>query len=53
MEDKVKMIFATIKRRELPIFLKIINKNNPAAFYTVEDARKAKKGITKNKLVLK
>ena len=33
MEGKVKMIFATIRRNDLKLFLKILNKNNPTAFF--------------------
>jgi len=44
MENPVKMIFATIRRNDLKRFIKILNKNNPNAFYTVEDVRMVKEG---------
>ncbi len=44
MENPVKMIFATIRRNDLKRFLRILNKNNPNAFYTVEDVRMVKEG---------
>lgn len=47
MEGKVKMIFATIRRNDLKLFLKILNKNNPTAFFTVEDVRMVKEGYFK------
>lgn len=39
-QSKGKIIFSVIYNKELTEFLKIINKNNPKAFFTVEDVRK-------------
>jgi uncharacterized protein YebE (UPF0316 family) len=47
MEGDVKMIFATIRRNNLKLFLRILNKNNPTAFYTVEDVKMVKEGYFK------
>jgi len=44
MDSPVKMIFATIRRNDLKKFIRILNKNNPNAFYTVEDVRMVKEG---------
>ena len=44
MDNPVKMIFATIRRNDLKKFIRILNKNNPNAFYTVEDVRMVKEG---------
>ncbi|MFZ4401508.1 MAG: DUF2179 domain-containing protein [Bacteroidales bacterium] len=44
MDSPVKMIFATIRRNDLKRFISILNKNNPNAFYTVEDVRMVKEG---------
>ncbi len=53
-EGAVKMIFSSIKRRELNTFISILNKNNPTAYYTVEDAKLIKDGvITKRKPFLR
>ncbi|MHC1775365.1 MAG: DUF2179 domain-containing protein [Lentimicrobium sp.] len=49
MEDNVKMIFATIRRNDLKLFLRILNKNNPTAFFTVEDVRMVKEGYFEKK----
>jgi len=49
MENDVKMIFATIRRNDLKLFLRILNKNNPTAFFTVEDVRMVKEGYFKKK----
>lgn len=38
-EKKVVMIFSVIERKELSDILKIINKFNPKAFYSIEDVR--------------
>lgn len=44
MDGPVKMIFSTIRRKDLKHFLGILSKNNPSAFYTVEDVKKVKDG---------
>ena len=49
MNGNVKMVFATIRRNDLKLFLKILNKNNPTAFYTVEDVRMVKEGYFKKR----
>ncbi|MBN2199077.1 MAG: DUF2179 domain-containing protein [Candidatus Aminicenantes bacterium] len=41
----VKVIFTIIKRKDLPELVAIIQAINPKAFYTVEDVRRAKKGV--------
>lgn len=35
----VKIIFMLLRRRDLPKVQKLVNKNNPRAFYTVEDVQ--------------
>lgn len=49
MNGPVKTIFSTIKRGDLKIFIKILNKHNPTAFYTVEDVKMVKEGYLYNK----
>ncbi len=44
MDGHVKMIFSTIRRKDLKQFLGVLSKNNPSAFYTVEDVKKVKDG---------
>jgi len=44
MDGPVKMIFSTIRRKDLKIFLKILHRNNPTSFYTVEDVKMVKEG---------
>jgi uncharacterized protein YebE (UPF0316 family) len=44
MDGPVKMIFSTIRRKDLKQFLGVLSKNNPSAFYTVEDVKKVKDG---------
>ena len=46
MEQAVKMVFSTIMRSRLKEFLNILEKNNPNAFYTIEDVRKVKEGFS-------
>jgi uncharacterized protein YebE (UPF0316 family) len=41
----VKIIFTIIKRKNLPEIIKLINKHNPKAFYTVERVQMANEGI--------
>jgi uncharacterized protein YebE (UPF0316 family) len=40
----VKIIFAVLKRQDVPYVIKIINKFNPNAFYSIEDVRHVKEG---------
>ena len=44
MDGPVKMIFSTVRRKALSNFISLLNKNNPSAFYTVEDVKKVKDG---------
>lgn len=44
MDGPVKMIFSTIQRKNLKRFIHILLKNNPMAFYTVEDVKMVKEG---------
>lgn len=44
MTGKLKMLFTTVKRKDLKEALGIIQKHNPQAFYTVEDIRTASEG---------
>jgi len=37
MEQPVKMIFSTLKRNQIKLFLNTLKENNPTAFYTIED----------------
>ena len=41
----VKIIFTILKRKNLDSIIKIINKHNPNAFYTIEDVRVASQGV--------
>lgn len=45
MEGPVKMIFSTIKRKQIKDFLQILNKENPTAFYTIEDVKQVREGF--------
>ena len=49
MKGPVKMLFSTFNRSDLKRFLQILNKNNPTAFYTVEDVKMVKEGYLQNK----
>lgn len=40
----VKMLFSIIKRKDLESALRIINTNNPNAFYTIEEVQKVNEG---------
>jgi uncharacterized protein YebE (UPF0316 family) len=52
-EGPVTIIYSMVKRKELKNVTGIINKYNPGAFYSVEDARMANEGIfPKDKLPL-
>ena len=44
MEQPVKMIFSTLKRNQIKLFIEILQHNNPTAFYTVEDVKQVKEG---------
>ena len=44
MEGPVKMIFSTIKRKQVKDFLETLNADNPTAFYTVEDVKEVREG---------
>jgi len=41
----VKIIFTIIKRKDVASVLKIINRLNPQAFYTIEDIRSVRQGV--------
>lgn len=47
--SKGKIIFSVIQSKELTEVIKIINKNNPKAFFTVEDVRKVSSGQFKKR----
>ncbi len=49
MHEPVKMVFSTIKRKDLKEFLKILKLNNPTAFYTIEDVKMVKEGYLHKK----
>lgn len=52
MEGNVKMLFSTIKRKQIKTFIKQLNINNPTAFYTIEDVRMVKEGyFSKSKII--
>jgi uncharacterized protein YebE (UPF0316 family) len=44
---KVKIIFSTISRQDIPHFIGMINDYNPNSFYTIEDVKMASEGIFK------
>jgi uncharacterized protein YebE (UPF0316 family) len=44
MDGEVKMLFATVKRKQIANFIKLLTANNPGAFYTVEDVSMVKEG---------
>ena len=44
-QGQVKILFTLVKRRDLTKVLNYVSKNNPNAFYTVEDVRNAAQGI--------
>ncbi|MGI8894000.1 MAG: DUF2179 domain-containing protein [Bacteroidia bacterium] len=41
----VKIIFTILKRKNLDKVVRMINKHNPSAFYTIEDVRVASQGV--------
>lgn len=49
MDQPVKVVFSTIMRNRLKVFLKILNQNNPNAFYTIEDVKMVKQGYSLKK----
>lgn len=49
VDQPVKMVFSTIMRSRLKEFLNILNKNNPNAFYTIEDVKMVKHGYSLKK----
>lgn len=49
MEQPVKVVFSTIMRTRLKTFLKVLNHNNPNAFYTIEDVKMVKQGYSLKK----
>jgi len=49
MEGPVRMIFSTIPRRKVDFFIKVLKRNNPQAFYTIEDVRTVKEGYFDDK----
>lgn len=47
---KVKIIFSSIKRKDIDHFVSILDQFEPEAFYTIEDVKTAKEGVfRKNK----
>ena len=44
-EGPVKIIFSILKRQQLPNVIRLINKFNPKAFYSIEDVRFVKEGF--------
>ncbi|HON59555.1 MAG TPA: DUF2179 domain-containing protein [Smithella sp.] len=42
----VKIIFTIVKRKEIENILKIIRSTNPAAFFTIEDVRSVRQGVS-------
>ncbi|MCX6256667.1 MAG: DUF2179 domain-containing protein [Bacteroidia bacterium] len=44
-QGNVKIIFSTVKRKNLSHFVSIINDYNPNAFYTIEDVKSVNEGI--------
>lgn len=48
----VKVLFSTMKRKDVKPFLKILNENNPTAFYTIEDVKKVKDGFISRKATI-
>lgn len=49
MGQPVKLVFSTIMRSRLKEFLTVLNKNNPNAFYTIEDVKMVKEGYSLKK----
>ncbi|MFH0808383.1 MAG: DUF2179 domain-containing protein [archaeon] len=45
---KVKLIFSVINKKELKSIIKIMDKTNPKAFYSIEDVRYAQENIPQN-----
>jgi len=50
MEQPVKMIFSTIRRKQIKDFIETLTLNNPNAFYTIEDVRQVKEGYLSRKV---
>ena len=44
----VKIIMSIIKRKDLKLFIEIVNKHNPNAFYTIEDVKAVSEGVFRN-----
>ncbi|NIO29567.1 MAG: DUF2179 domain-containing protein [Candidatus Latescibacteria bacterium] len=44
-EGPVHLIFSVIKRHDLPDYIRMIQKNNPKAFYSIEDVRFVSEGV--------
>ncbi len=45
----VKVIFTTLKRRDVQLVDQLINKHTPNAFYTIEDIRNSNQGVFREK----
>ena len=45
----VKVIFTTLKRRDVQLADQLINKHTPNAFYTIEDIRNSNQGVFREK----
>ncbi|MDD4127673.1 MAG: DUF2179 domain-containing protein [Methanomicrobium sp.] len=45
----VSLIYTVVKRKEIPVVLRHVNKYNPHAFYTIEDVRNAGGGMFSHK----
>ena len=48
----VKIIFTILKRKDIEGIRQIIEKNNPAAFYSIEDIRVANQGVFPKKTAI-
>jgi len=42
---KVSIIYSIINRKQIPVFVEMIGKHNPNAFYSIEDVKFVNKGI--------
>ncbi len=45
---KVKIIFSTIKRKDVQEFIALLDRFEPEAFYTIEDVKSAREGVFKS-----
>lgn len=47
-KGKVKIIFSIIRRKEINVFLRVLQQYHPNAFYTIEDVKTAREGVFKH-----